>query len=109
MGGKVKAWDPVVFGAQEVEKGGSQFFNASVVEKDETESVPLISGYWMSMTKYRHKASGSHFLFFNSHWKHGYGMEQAEKIAEAIHEIRTRHGSPPTILVGDTNQFCIAH
>lgn len=128
---KIKAWDPAVFGAQEVEKGGgqgydnvsaevvsstglnhaggSQFFNAGAVEKNETEWINLVSGYWMSMTKYKHKASGAPFLFFNSHWKHGYGMEQAEMIAAAIHDKRTKYGSPPTVLVGDTNQFCRAY
>jgi endonuclease/exonuclease/phosphatase family metal-dependent hydrolase len=129
--GKVRSWNPDVFGAQEVEKGGGagydevkdqvvnstglghagggQFFNASAVEENETGWVDLISGYWMSMTKYKHKASGEHFLFFNSHWKHGHGMEQAEIIVAAIHDIRRKHGSPPTVLVGDTNQFCRAY
>merc|ERR1712084_47414 len=63
----------------------------------------------MSMTRFRHKASNVEFLFFNSHWKHGYGGEQKKIIASAIHEERQKYESPPpTILVGDTNQFCMA-
>jgi hypothetical protein len=129
--GKVNAWDPVVFGAQEVEKGGghgyedvrdtivnstglshgdgSQFFKPSIVERNESAWINLRSGYWMSMARYKHKLTDSHFLFFNSHWKHGYGMEQAETIAAAIHDLRLKYNSPPTVLVGDTNQFCRAH
>jgi hypothetical protein len=132
---KVKTWDPAVFGAQEVEKGGgqnyddvkdavmnstglghaggSQFFKENVVERNETEWLHLMDGYWadywMSMTRYKHKASGVPFLFFNSHWKHGYGMEQAKRIVAMIHDQRVKHGSPPTVLVGDTNQFCQGH
>jgi len=127
---KIKAWGPAVLGAQEVEKGGgqgygevkdtvtsttgldhvggSQFFKASAVEQHETGWVNLVSGYWMSWTRYKHKSSGVYFLFFNSHWKHGYGLEQAKMIAAAVNAEREKFGSPPTILVGDTNQFCWA-
>jgi len=124
---KIKDWNPAVLGAQEVEKGGccydevaaavtdatnlqhvggSQFFNSNVLEKLETSWVDLVRGYWMSMTRFKHKNTGVDILFFNSHWKHGYGMEQAEIVANAINEKRNKYGNPPTILVGDTNQFC---
>lgn len=128
---KVKDWDPEVFGAQEVETGGgqgydqvkktivnatgmghaggSQFFRADIIDKRETDQVGLVGGYWMSMTKYIHRESGAPFLFFNSHWKHGYGLEQAKKIGEVIHEKRAQHSWAPTLLVGDTNQFCKGH
>lgn len=127
---KIKDWEPAVLGAQEVEKGGygydevsdtvtvatalehvggSQFYNADVIEKHESSWVNLVKGYWMSMTRFTHKKSGVQFLFFDSHWKHGYGMEQAEIIANAISEKRKKHGNPPTVLVGDTNQFCKAY
>merc|ERR1711976_1123496 len=57
----------------------------------------------------RHKATNVEFLFFNSHWKHGDGSEQKKIIADAIHAERQKYSSPPpTILVGDTNQFCMA-
>jgi endonuclease/exonuclease/phosphatase family metal-dependent hydrolase len=36
-------------------------------------------------------------------------MDQAQRIATKIHEQREKYGSPPTLLVGDTNQFCIGH
>merc|ERR1711879_694421 len=62
-----------------------------------------------SMTRFKHKATGIEFLFFNSHWKHGYGSDQKKIIANAIHEERQKYAvPPPTILVGDTNQFCMA-
>merc|ERR1719198_2348207 len=61
------------------------------------------------MTKFKHKATGIEFLFFNSHWKHGYGGEQKKIIADKINEERQKYEPPlPTILVGDTNQFCMA-
>jgi len=125
--GKIQDWSPAVLGAQEVEKGGccyeevaakvtdatalqhvggSQFFNSNVLEKLETSWVNLVKGYWMSMTRFRHIKTGVEILFFNSHWKHGYGMEQAEIVANAINEKRNKYGNPPTVLVGDTNQFC---
>eukprot|EP00928_Gymnodinium_smaydae_P098714 TRINITY_DN9241_c0_g1_i2.p1 TRINITY_DN9241_c0_g1~~TRINITY_DN9241_c0_g1_i2.p1 ORF type:complete len:351 (+),score=36.26 TRINITY_DN9241_c0_g1_i2:240-1292(+) len=130
--GKVRDWHPAVLGAQEVETGGghggdivseevvsktglsggvggSQFYDKTLLEAQEWKSFDLVRGYWMSMTKYLHKASNVSFLFFNSHWKHGYGAEQKVIIAEAIHAERLKYGSPPTILVGDTNQFCLAH
>jgi len=90
--------------------GLNQFFDKSVVEALSHEFIiPLVRGYWMSMTRFRHKASNIEFLFFNSHWKHGYGGEQKKIIAKAIHEERQKYASPPpTILVGDTNQFCMA-
>jgi len=127
---KIKDWKPAVLGAQEVEKGGygyeevsdivtgatalehvggSQFYNADELEKHESSWVNLVKGYWMSMTRFTHKKSGVDFLFFDSHWKHGYGMEQAEIIANAISEKRKKYGNPPTVLVGDTNQFCKAY
>jgi len=127
---KIKDWEPAVLGAQEVEKGGygyeevsetvtgatalehvggSQFYNADELEKHESSWVNLVKGYWMSMTRFTHKKSGVDFLFFDSHWKHGYGMEQAEIIANAISEERKKYGNPPTVLVGDTNQFCKAY
>jgi len=131
--GKIKGWGPAVLGAQEVETGGgnggsyvsgkvtsgaglsggvglSQFYDASVVEPLGHEFIiPLVRGYWMSMTRFRHKASSVEFLFFNSHWKHGYGSDQKWIVANAIHEERQKYSSPPpTILVGDTNQFCMA-
>merc|ERR1712190_553902 len=89
--------------------GGSQFFNPRALEKKDSAWVNLIGGYWMSMTTYLHKSSGATILFFDSHWKHHYGMEQAEKIAHAVYQERQKHGNPPTILVGDTNQFCHGH
>jgi len=122
-----------VLGAQEVETGGgkggsyvsekiisatslsagaglNQFFDATVVEALEHKFIiPLVRGYWMSMTRFKHKATNVEFLFFNSHWKHGYGYDQKKIIANAIHEERQKYSSPPpTILVGDTNQFCMA-
>lgn len=125
---KIKDWDPDVLGAQEVETGGgqgydevknkitgttglehiggSQFFKSSALEKHETKDFSLTGGYWMSMTRFKHKKSGSYFLFFNSHWQHGYGMEQAEIVANAIHAQRETYDSEPAVLVGDTNQFC---
>eukprot|EP00930_Biecheleria_cincta_P019776 TRINITY_DN15018_c0_g1_i1.p1 TRINITY_DN15018_c0_g1~~TRINITY_DN15018_c0_g1_i1.p1 ORF type:complete len:262 (+),score=49.63 TRINITY_DN15018_c0_g1_i1:143-928(+) len=126
---KISDWGPAVLGCQEVEKGGygydevaeevkstgvehaggSQFFQADLLESHETAWKDLVGGYWLSMTRYRHKSSGMYFLFFNSHWKHGYGMEQARMIADTIHAEREIYRSPPTILVGDTNQFCQAY
>merc|ERR1712187_22377 len=130
---KIKGWGPAVLGAQEVETGGgnggsyvsekvtsgtglsagaglNQFFDTKIVEAlDHEFIIPLVRGYWMSMTRFRHKSSKVEFLFFNSHWKHGYGGEQKKIIANAIHEQRQKYDSPPpTILVGDTNQFCMA-
>lgn len=124
---KVQAWGPTVLGAQEVEKGGygydevkgevmaatglahaggSQFFDGGAVEKLETSWTNLVGGYWMSMTRFRIKSTGAVFLFFNSHWKHGHGLQQAETVAGAIQAARTQYGPLPTVLVGDTNQFC---
>merc|ERR1712014_556963 len=39
-------------------------------------------------------------------WKHGYGTEQATKVASFIQSKREQFGSLPVELVGDTNQFC---
>merc|ERR1712050_794954 len=90
--------------------GLNQFFDTTIVEPlDHRFIIPLVRGYWMSMTRFRHKSSNVEFLFFNSHWKHGYGGEQKKIIANAIDEHRQKYDSPPpTILVGDTNQFCMA-
>merc|ERR1711879_927523 len=90
--------------------GLNQFYDPAVVEALDNEFIiPLVRGYWMSMTRFRHKATNVEFLFFNSHWKHGYGSEQKKIIAKAIHAERQKYSSPPpTILVGDTNQFCMA-
>jgi len=130
LAAKVRNWNPSVLGAQEVEKGGfgyddvvasvtketdlrhiggSQFFNPQAMEAQDTAWVRLIGGYWMSMTKFVHKKSSKAILFFDSHWKHNHGMEQAEIIATEIYKQRSFHGNPPTLLVGDTNQFCQAH
>eukprot|EP00401_Gymnodinium_catenatum_P026918 CAMPEP_0117617598 /NCGR_PEP_ID=MMETSP0784-20121206/85673_1 /TAXON_ID=39447 /ORGANISM="" /LENGTH=459 /DNA_ID=CAMNT_0005421441 /DNA_START=50 /DNA_END=1425 /DNA_ORIENTATION=+ len=128
---KISEWGPAVLGAQEVETGGgsgykacagcmsanvnledaggSQFYDTDAVERTGGAWTNLRGGYWMSMTKYKHRKSGAYFLHFNSHWKHGYGMEQAKIVASAIHAERQKHGSPPTLLVGDTNQFCRAY
>merc|ERR1712003_448132 len=85
--GKIKNFYPAVLGAQEVETGGgngggyvsgkiestglrggaglNQFYDATVVEVVDKEFIiPLVRGYWMSMTKFRHKATGIEFLFF---------------------------------------------
>merc|ERR1712187_712505 len=130
---KIKGFGSTVLGAQEVETGGgngggyvseqvtsetglsggaglNQFFDATVVEAlDHEFIIPLVRGYWMSMTRFRHKATNVEFLFFNSHWKHGYGSEQKEIIANAIHAERQKYSSPPpAIFVGDTNQFRMA-
>merc|ERR1711953_503780 len=130
---KVKNFQPAVLGAQEVETGGgkggsyvsgkvisttglsagaglNQFFDETVVEALEHKFIiPLVRGYWMSMTRFKHKGTNVEFLFFNSHWKHSYGNDQKTIIANAIHEERQKYASPPpTILVGDTNQFCMA-
>jgi len=128
--GKISAWGPAVLGAQEVEKGGwgyhevagelasatglqnlsgSQFYDSSALEKHETSGTGLYGGYWLSMTRFKHIKSGSYFLFFNSHWKHGYGLEQAMMVANFIQEQRSQYNSEPAVLVGDTNQFCKAH
>merc|ERR1712232_556454 len=129
----IKGFRPTVLGAQEVETGGgnggsyvsekvtsgtglsggvglNQFYDKTVVEAlDHEFIIPLVRGYWMSMTRFRHKATNIEFLFFNSHWKHGYGPEQGKIIANAIHAERQKYSSPPpTIFVGDTNQFCMA-
>mmetsp|Transcript_39304 Transcript_39304/g.108405 ORF Transcript_39304/g.108405 Transcript_39304/m.108405 type:complete len:845 (+) Transcript_39304:3-2537(+) len=124
---KIARWDPAVLGAQEVETGGGQgyascesvimdntglgagLFNNSVLEKDGDSWTPLTGGYWLAGARYKHKASGAYFLFFNSHWKHGYGMDQAKTVATAIQAEREKYGSPPTLLVGDFNQFCKAY
>eukprot|EP00929_Paragymnodinium_shiwhaense_P117833 TRINITY_DN890_c0_g1_i5.p3 TRINITY_DN890_c0_g1~~TRINITY_DN890_c0_g1_i5.p3 ORF type:complete len:266 (-),score=69.72 TRINITY_DN890_c0_g1_i5:505-1302(-) len=129
---KIKSWGPAVLGAQEVEKGGSQgygevrdevvdatglaeaggsqFFSDSDLEKLESiDYLPLVGGYWMSFAKYRQKSTGVTFLFFNSHWKHYRGLEQAKIVASKVAELRKQHGELPTVLVGDTNQFCKAH
>jgi len=124
---KIQDWSPTVLGAQEVEKGGygydevkdevkaatglahaggSQFFDDNVVEKLETSWTDLLGGYWMSMTRFKIKSNGDEFLFFNSHWKHDHGQQQAEIVANAIQAARARFGPLPTLLVGDTNQFC---
>lgn len=127
--GKIRAWSPAVLGAQEVEKGGgrkydevkeevmqgtglshaggSQFFDSEVVERIHSSWTDLVGGYWMSMSMYRIKSTNAHFLFFNSHWKHGYGLQQAEMVANAIQAAHARYGRYPTLLVGDTNQFCL--
>lgn len=125
--GKINSWEPDLLGAQEVEKGGwgyqeveellmsstgltfaggSQFFKPSKLEKLDQDWTALVGGYWMSMALYKHLDTGREILFYDSHWKHGYGLQQAETIANKIAADRTKHGSPPTILVGDTNQFC---
>jgi len=129
---KIKTWGPAVLGAQEVEMGGSsgysqvrdavvegtglaeaggsQFFKDSYLEKLAFEDyIGLVGGYWMSFAKYRVKSTGVTFLFFNSHWKHGHGKAQARIVAKKIVELRKEHGALPTILVGDTNQFCRAY
>merc|ERR1712176_1215724 len=130
---KIYNWDPAVLGAQEVETGGgrgwdacaskisaganmttgggSQFFNPDVVEKHESKEREILKGkgYWISLTRYQHKRTQSYFLFFNSHWRHGYGNEQAREVAKFIDEQRNKYNSEPTILVGDTNQFCRAY
>lgn len=125
---KIKSWGPAVLGAQEVEtggsqgyhevanrlagetlleeNGGSQFFDPRILEKQETDSAALENGYWISMTRFRHKKSEAYFLFFNSHWAHGYGIEQAKLVADFISAQRGKYASEPSILVGDTNQFC---
>lgn len=126
---KIQTYGPSVVGHQEVETGGGrgsdvvskqieagtglsggvgggQYFDNSVVEASETGNYKLHGGYWMSMTKYKIKSSGKEFLFFNSHWAHGYGMPQAETVAREIKKERERFGNLPTVLVGDTNQFC---
>jgi len=130
---KIKGFGPAVLGAQEVETGGgkggsyvsekvtsgaglsggvglNQFYDPAVVEAlDKEFIIPLVRGYWMSMTRFKHKATNVEFLFFNSHWKHGYGYDQKKIIAKAIQKEREKYSSPPpTILVGDTNQFCMA-
>jgi len=125
--GKINSWEPDLLGAQEVEKGGwgyqeveellmsstglsfaggSQFFKPSKLEKLDQDWIALVGGYWMSMALYKHLDTGREILFYDSHWKHGYGLQQAETIAKKIAADRTKYGSPPTILVGDTNQFC---
>merc|ERR1712048_160154 len=130
---KVYNWDPAVLGAQEVETGsgrgwdvcaskisaganitaggGSQFFNPDAVEPHESKEREILKGkgYWISMTRYQHKQTQSYFLFFNSHWKHGYGQEQAHEVAKFISAQRVKYNSEPSILVGDTNQFCRAY
>merc|ERR1712176_772880 len=130
---KIYNWDPAVLGAQEVETGGgrgwdacaskisaganitagggSQFFNPDAVEKHENMEREILQGrgYWISMTRYQHKRTQSYFLFFNSHWKHGYGHEQAHEIAKFIGEQRLKYNTEPAILAGDTNQFCRAY
>merc|ERR1711879_1069104 len=93
--------------------GLNTFYNSNIVEVLDSEFIiPLVHGYWMSMTRFKHKATDVDFLFFNSHWKHGYGSDQKVIIANAIHEERENRSKydepPPTILVGDTNQFCMA-
>jgi hypothetical protein len=125
---KVKTWYPAVLGCQEVEKGGgrgydgvraamesgtglthaggAQFYDPTIVEPHEMEQTSLVGGYWMSMTRFKHIGTGSYFLFFNSHWKHGYGIEQATKVSSFIQAKREQFGPLPVILVGDTNQFC---
>eukprot|EP00929_Paragymnodinium_shiwhaense_P019999 TRINITY_DN1346_c0_g1_i1.p1 TRINITY_DN1346_c0_g1~~TRINITY_DN1346_c0_g1_i1.p1 ORF type:complete len:433 (+),score=143.99 TRINITY_DN1346_c0_g1_i1:92-1390(+) len=130
--GKIQAWGPSVLGAQEVELGdgkgyatvrdvvvdatglaeggGSQFFSEGALEKLESiDYMPLVGGYWLSFAKYKQKATGKTFLFFNSHWKHHVGLKQAKIIAAKVAELRQQHGELPTILVGDTNQFCRAY
>merc|ERR1712048_1052011 len=130
--GKITRFGPAVLGAQEVETGGgkggssvsekvtsgaslsggaglNQFYNPTWVEALDHKSIALVRGYWMSMTRFKHRASNVEFLFFNSHWKHGHGFDQKKIIANAIHEERQKYSfPPPTILVGDTNQFCMA-
>jgi len=126
---KIQTYGPSVVGHQEVETGGGhgsdvvskqiesgtglsggagggQYFDNSVVEPSETGHYKLHGGYWMSMTKYKIKASGQAFLFFNTHWAHGHGTSQAETIAREVKKERERFGNLPTVLVGDTNQFC---
>jgi len=138
---KVKAWYPAVLGCQEVETGGgkgyddvrsamesgtglthaggAQFYNATVVEPLEMEQTSLVGGYWMSMTRFKHTSTGAYFLFFNSHWKHGHGTEQATIVASYIQSKRQQFTNCsgqqftncssrplPVVLVCDTNQFC---
>jgi beta-glucanase (GH16 family) len=128
---KVKSWHPAVLGCQEVETGGgqgydevrgamesgtglthaggAQFYDPAVVEPHETEQTSLMGGYWMSMTRFKMKKTNEYFLLFNSHWKHGYGIEQATKVASFIQSKREQFGPLPVVLMGDTNQFCNAH
>jgi len=125
---KVRDWNPAVLGSQEVEMGGgkgyddvrarveqgtglthaggAQFYDPTLVEPFEMEQMPLKGGYWVSMTRFRYRNSGKSFLFFNSHWKHGYGFEQAAMVTSFIQSKREELGPLPVILVGDTNQFC---
>ena len=39
---------------------------------------PLEHGFLMVSSKvlYKHKGTGNHILFYDSHWKHSHGMEQ---------------------------------
>jgi endonuclease/exonuclease/phosphatase family metal-dependent hydrolase len=121
---KIRAWDPAVLGAQEVETGGgsgskdcedalvantdlnSGLYKEEVLENLGSSWTNLKGGYWMAGARYKHKKSGAEFLFFNSHWKHGYGLEQAKIAAAAIDEERKKYSSLPTLFMGDTNQFC---
>jgi hypothetical protein len=129
--GKISAWSPAVLGAQEVEKGGSQgyhevakdlasetgledlggsqFYNSGALEKQQTDGTGLKGGYWLTMTRFKHIKSGSYFLFFNSHWKHGHGFAQAKKVASWVQKQREKYNNESAIVVGDTNQFCKAH
>eukprot|EP00929_Paragymnodinium_shiwhaense_P040901 TRINITY_DN21282_c0_g1_i1.p1 TRINITY_DN21282_c0_g1~~TRINITY_DN21282_c0_g1_i1.p1 ORF type:complete len:361 (+),score=36.14 TRINITY_DN21282_c0_g1_i1:66-1148(+) len=128
---KIRSWKPHVLGAQEVDtgdwrdyvtvshrieqytglkdSGGSQFSNARDLEKLESdEKLPIMTGSWMSFAKYRQKVTGFTFLLFNFHWARGSGEKQAKIVARYIKELRETHGMLPTILVGDTNQYCWA-
>lgn len=84
----------------------SGLYKKDVLEALDSSWTNLKGGYWMSGTRFKHKKSGTKFLLFNSHWKHGYGMEQAKIAANAIDDERKKYGSLPTLLMGDTNQFC---
>lgn len=126
---KIANYNPAVLGAQEVETGGgqgwdecasqvsaaahlttgagSQFFDADVVEQHESMEREILygMGYWISMTRYRHKRTRDYFLFFNSHWKHGYSHDQAHEVANFISDQRAKYNSAPSILLGDNNQW----
>merc|ERR1719356_517114 len=116
--GKIKDYDPAVLAAQEVETGGGQggddceaalvanteldsgLYKKSVLEKSGGSWTKLKGGYWMAGARYKHKKSGAEFLLFNSHWKHGFGKEQAQIAANKIDAERKKYGSIPTLLMG---------
>jgi len=119
----INKYRPHVMGAQEYEDGASSikqgtgltpagntgiYFDEGRLALEGTGRGNLKKdgwGYkWISVAKFKDKTNQQPFLFFNSHWAHGYS-EQAQMALTFINEKVGQYGSHPIVLAGDTNQF----